>query len=66
MGLEAEVTVACSDQLTLGGNFSFTPSKYTESFDISDTSNSLIPGSLYPEFDTLDARYQREPIDSGA
>ena len=53
MGLEAEVLWLASDQLTLGGNFSFTPSKYTESFDISDTSSSLIPGSLYPEFDTL-------------
>jgi iron complex outermembrane recepter protein len=42
-----------SDNLTLGGNFSFTPSEYTESFLISDTSNANIPGSLYPEFETL-------------
>ena len=53
LGLEAELLWLASDNLTLGGNFSFTPSEYTESFLISDTSNANIPGSLYPEFETL-------------
>lgn len=53
MGIEAEALWLATDNLTLGGNFSFTPSEYTESFRISDTSNANIPGSLYPEFDTL-------------
>ena len=53
MGLEAEALWLATDNLTLGGNFSFTPSEYTESFRISDTSNSQVPGSLYPEFETL-------------
>jgi len=53
MGLEAEALWLASDRLTVGGNFSFTPSEYTETFRVSDTSSSLIPGSLYPEFDTL-------------
>ncbi len=53
LGLEAEALWLATDNLTLGGNFSFTPSEYTESFLISDASNADIPGSLYPEFDTL-------------
>jgi outer membrane receptor protein involved in Fe transport len=53
LGLEAELLWLASDNLTVGGNFSFTPSEYTESFLISDTSNANIPGSLYPEFETL-------------
>jgi outer membrane receptor protein involved in Fe transport len=53
MGIEAEALWLATDRLTVGGNFSFTPSEYTESFRVSDTSDSRIPGSLYPEFDTL-------------
>lgn len=53
LGFEAEALWLATDYLTLGGNMSITPSEYTESFLISDTSNSNIPGSLYPEFDTL-------------
>ena len=53
MGLEAEALWLATDRLTVGGNFSFTPSEYTESFRVSDTSDSNIPGSLYPGFDTL-------------
>jgi outer membrane receptor protein involved in Fe transport len=53
MGLEAEALWLATDRLTVGGNFSFTPSEYTESFSVSDTSDSNIPGSLYPGFDTL-------------
>lgn len=53
MGIEAEALWLATDRLTVGGNFSFTPSEYTESFRVSDTSDSNIPGSLYPGFDTL-------------
>ncbi len=53
MGIEAEALWLATDRLTVGGNFSFTPSEYTESFRVSDTSDSAIPGSLYPGFDTL-------------
>jgi len=52
-GLEAEILWLATDDLTLGGNFSLTPSEYTESLLISDVSNSNVPISLYPEFDTL-------------
>jgi iron complex outermembrane receptor protein len=52
-GLEAEILWLATDELTLGGNFSLTPSEYTESLLISDVSNSNVPISLYPEFDTL-------------
>jgi len=53
MGIEAEVLWLATDRLTVGGNFSLTPSEYTESFRVADTSDSDIPGSLYPGFDTL-------------
>ena len=52
-GIEAEGTWLVNDYLTLGGSFSFTPSEYTETLLISDASNSHVPGSLYPEFETL-------------
>ncbi len=53
MGLEAEVLWLATDNLTLGGNFSFTPSEYSESLLISDPSRRDVPESLYPEFDNL-------------
>jgi outer membrane receptor protein involved in Fe transport len=40
MGLEAEALWLATDRLTVGGNFSFTPSEYTESFRVSDTSRT--------------------------
>ncbi len=52
-GIEAEGIWLVNDNLTLGGNFSFTPSEYTETLLISDSSNHNVPGSLYPEFETL-------------
>ena len=52
-GIEAEILWLATDGLTLGGNFSYTPSKYTESLLVSDSSRQDVPESLYPEFDTL-------------
>lgn len=53
IGIEAEALWLATDRLTLGGNFSFTPSEYTESLLISDPSRSAVPSSLYPEFESL-------------
>ena len=53
MGVEAEILWLASDSLTLGGNFSYTPSKYTETLKLSDASRRDVPESLYPEFDSL-------------
>ena len=52
-GIEAEGTWLVNDNLTLGGSFSFTPSEYTETLLVSDSSNSRVPGTLYPEFESL-------------
>ncbi|MCY4268629.1 MAG: TonB-dependent receptor [Gammaproteobacteria bacterium] len=53
LGAEAEGTWLVNDYLTLGGSFSYTPSEYTASLLISDPSRADVPGSLYPEFDSL-------------
>ena len=53
IGAEAEAIWLVNDNLTLGGNFSFTPSEYTETLLISDSSKFNVPGSLYPEFEEL-------------
>ncbi len=53
LGAEAEALWLVNDNLTLGGNFSFTPSEYSADLLISDSSNSNVPGSLYPEFESL-------------
>ncbi len=53
LGLEGEVLWLATDYLTLGGNFSFTPSEYTETLLISDASRRDVPESLYPEFNAL-------------
>ncbi len=53
LGIEAEAIWLATDRLTLGGNFSFTPSEYTESLLISDESRAAVPGSLYPEYSDL-------------
>ena len=52
-GIEAEGTWLVNDNLTLGGSFSYTPNEYTETLLISDSSNNEVPGSLYPEFESL-------------
>ena len=48
LGAEAELTWLASDRLTLGGNFSFTPSEYTEDMWIIDTGGHDTPASLFP------------------
>ncbi len=53
IGAEAEALWLVNDSLTLGGNFSFTPSEYSGDLLISDSSNYDVPGSLYPEFENL-------------
>ncbi len=53
IGAEAEALWLVNDSLTLGGNFSFTPSEYSGELLISDSSNYDVPGSLYPEFESL-------------
>jgi len=46
-GVEAEVVWLATDNWTLGGNFSFTPSEYTEDLFILDPSRADAPESLY-------------------
>ncbi|MFT6517294.1 MAG: outer membrane receptor protein involved in Fe transport [Candidatus Azotimanducaceae bacterium] len=47
-GIEAEALWLATDNLTLGGNFSFTPSEYTEDLFIKDTAGFDKPDSLFP------------------
>ncbi|MGA1677045.1 MAG: TonB-dependent receptor domain-containing protein, partial [Pseudomonadales bacterium] len=53
VGVEAEVMWLATDSLTLGGNFSYTPSEYTESLRMANPSNFEAPPSLYPEFEAI-------------
>jgi iron complex outermembrane receptor protein len=48
LGAEAELTWLATDRLTVGGNFSFTPSEYTEDMFIMDTAGHEAPASLFP------------------
>ena len=50
-GAEAEVLWLATDSLTLGGNFSVTPSKYTEDLFLNDPSRFETPRSLFPSFE---------------
>ena len=52
MGVEAEVLWLATDELTLGGNFSYTPSEYTKDLTILDPADSSRPTSLYPDQET--------------
>jgi iron complex outermembrane receptor protein len=47
-GIEAEALWLATDNLTLGGNFSFTPSEYTEDLFIKDTAGFDKPDSVFP------------------
>ena len=51
LGVEAEVLWLATEQLTLGGNFSFTPSEYTEDLNILDPARVATPTSLFPDRD---------------
>ena len=48
MGLEAEILWLATENFTLGGNFSFTPSEYTEDLFILDPARVETPTSLFP------------------
>ena len=52
MGVEAEVQWLATDVLTLGGNFSFTPSEYTKDLNLLDPADVSRPTSLYPDQET--------------
>lgn len=50
-GVEAELTWLATDSLTLGGNFSFTPSEYDGDLFIKDPAGVDRPGSLFSSFE---------------
>lgn len=52
-GFEAEGIWLATDRLTLGGNFSYTPSEYTKDLFLSDPSDFNRPSSLFPSFEGL-------------
>ena len=51
MGIEAEMTWLATDNLSVGANFSFTPSEYTETLLVKDPAGVDTPESLFPSFD---------------
>ena len=48
LGIETEVLWLATDNLSIGGNVSFTPSEYTSDLEILDPASSEIPATLYP------------------
>jgi len=52
-GIEAEAIWLATSRLTLGGNFSYTPSEYTEDLLLNDASDFSRPTSLFPSFEGL-------------
>ncbi len=52
-GIEAELLWLATDILTVGGNFSFTPSEYTEDLFIQDPAALDTPESLFPDANSL-------------
>lgn len=52
-GIEAELTWLATDRWSFGGNFSFTPSKYTEDLFIQDPAQLDTPESLFPDANAL-------------
>jgi outer membrane receptor protein involved in Fe transport len=52
-GIEVEVLWLATDNLTLGGSLSYTPSKYTEDLFLNDPARANVPASLYPDFEAL-------------
>ena len=49
MGTEAQILWLPNDNLSLGGNFSYTPNGYTKTLMILDPASVAIPTSLYPD-----------------
>jgi outer membrane receptor protein involved in Fe transport len=55
MGAEGDILWLATDNLTLGGNFSYTPSEYTEDLFAADPARAEVPPSLFPnQVDTLE------------
>ena len=52
-GIEADFVWLATDYLTVGGNFSYTPSEYTEDLEVKDAASVQTPGSLFPEDNIL-------------
>lgn len=52
-GMEVEGTWLATDNLTIGGNLSFTPSEYTESLLAADLAGFDRPTSLFPDREDL-------------
>ncbi len=50
-GLEAEMTWLATDNLSVGANFSYTPSEYTEDLFIKDTAGFDRPETIFTDFD---------------
>lgn len=51
LGIETEVLWLATDNLTIGGNVSFTPNEYTDDLFILDPAGAETPTSLYPDRD---------------
>ncbi len=49
-GIEAEMTWLATDNLSLGANFSFTPSEYTETLLVKDPAGVDTPETIFPDF----------------
>lgn len=52
-GIEAEALWLATDNWTLGGNFSYTPSEYNEDFIVGDLAGADTPPSLFPDVISL-------------
>ena len=50
-GVEAEVMYLMTDNVTLGGNLSYTPSEYTSDTYLSNTADFRVPNSLFSAVD---------------
>ena len=61
-GIEADFIWLTTDYLTLGGNFSYTPSEYTADLFIKDSTSPDTPGSLFPEDDIRYAGFNIQNI----
>jgi outer membrane receptor protein involved in Fe transport len=53
-GIEAEAMWLATDNWSLGGNFSYTPSEYTEDLFIQDPAQVNTPESLFPDANALE------------
>ena len=52
-GIESEITWLATDNWSFGGNFSWTPSEYTEDLFIQDPAQVNTPESLFPSVNAL-------------